>query len=51
MAKKRTKTQLKRMAASIESKAWELVGEHKMSVKDYEAIIKVTNRTLTKIEK
>lgn len=48
---KRTKTQMKRMVKAIEQKSWDLVGEHKMSVKDYSAIVKITARTLNKIER
>ena len=48
---KRTKAQKKRMVLSIERKAWELVGDRVMSIKDYDSIVKVTVRVLNKIEK
>ena len=44
-----TKTQTKRMLKAIERKAWVLVGEQVITIKDYDVISRVTARCLKKL--
>lgn len=47
---KMTRTQQRRMVTSIESKAWKLVGQDVLTVKDYEQIIKPLKRAFNKLK-